>query len=166
MPVGSIRPATAADVAWIVGQEQRSDFAGFIHRFPPEQHQRNLTDADKLYLIAEDEAHQRAGFVMLAGLSSSDRNIELVRMGVAQPGTGIGRLLLMAAMETVFDKLGAHRLWLDVFADNARARHVYAAAGFREQAAASETVLKADGQPGSLVIMSIHAAEYRASNRR
>jgi RimJ/RimL family protein N-acetyltransferase len=33
----------------------------------------------------------------------------------------------------VFTETGAYRLWLDVLADNARARHVYGAHGFVEE---------------------------------
>jgi RimJ/RimL family protein N-acetyltransferase len=50
----------------------------------------------------------------------------------------------------VFDELGAHRLWLDVFEHNARARHVYRSMGFAEE-----------GVDGSLVVMSMGEDEYR-----
>ena len=67
MPVNSIRPATKADIVWIVREEQRPDFAAFLHRWLREQHERNLADADKPYLIALDEAQERTAFVILAG---------------------------------------------------------------------------------------------------
>jgi diamine N-acetyltransferase len=161
MPVRTIRPATQADIAWIVSQEQRPDFATFIHRWPPERHERNLVDRDKLYLIAQDEAQERVAFVILAGLSSKARSFELVRMAVTRPGAGIGKPLLMIVMEMAFKKLGASRLWLDVFDDNVRARRVYEAVGFREEGTSGETAVKTDGQLGSLVIMSILATEYQ-----
>ena len=163
MPVATIRPATAADIGWLVGEERRGDFAAFIHRWPTEQHTRNLADPDKRYLIADDAAGQRAAFVILAGLGAAPRDIELVRMAVTRPGVGIGKLLLTTVIAMVFGELGAERLWLDVFADNARARRVYAAAGFREEDVPRQSARKADGQPGSLVIMSILATHYRGS---
>jgi ribosomal protein S18 acetylase RimI-like enzyme len=88
MPIRAIRPATEADVAWIVAQENRPEFAAFIHRWPGEDHERNLVDADKLYLIALDETQEQVAFVILAGLSSKARSIELVRMAVTRPGVG------------------------------------------------------------------------------
>jgi diamine N-acetyltransferase len=166
MPVKAVRLATRADIAWIVSQERRPDFAAFIHRWPLEQHEGNLVDADKLYLIAQDEIQERVAFVILAGLSSKDRNIELVRMAVTRPGAGIGKPLLVTVLELAFNKLGANRLWLDVFDDNVRARRVYEAVGFRQEATSSGAALKADGQRGSLLIMSILAADYRALTGR
>jgi diamine N-acetyltransferase len=157
-PAAAIRPATATDIDWIVAQERRGDFAAFIHRWPAEQHARNLADPDKRYLIAEDAAKQRVAFVILAGLVGG--NIELVRMAVTQPGAGIGKLILTAVIDLVFNELGAERLWLDVFDDNTRARRVYLAAGFRDEDVPRQPALKADGQPGSLVIMSILATHY------
>jgi diamine N-acetyltransferase len=152
-PAATIRQATPADIDWIVAQERRDDLAAFIHRWPAEQHTRNLADPDKRYLIADDATQERIAFVILAGLAS--RDIELVRMAVTKSGAGIGKLVLTTAIDLAFDEFGAERLWLDVFADNERARRVYRAAGFREEAVPQQSALKADGQPGSLVIMSI-----------
>jgi diamine N-acetyltransferase len=166
MPIAAIRPATEADIAWIVCQEQRSDFAAFIHRWPAEQHRCNFADADKLYLIAQDEAGERLAFVILAGLRSAEKSIELVRMAVTQPSMGLGKRLLASVIETAFDKLGADRLWLDVFDDNVRARGVYEAAGFRDEETPRQAALKADSQPGYLIIMSILATDYHASAGR
>jgi diamine N-acetyltransferase len=165
MPIRAIRPATEADVAWIVAQENRPEFAAFIHRWPGEDHERNLVDADKLYLIALDETQEQVAFVILAGLSSKARSIELVRMAVTRPGVGVGKPLLRAVIETAFNKLGANRLWLDVFDDNVRARRAYKAVGFLEEGTLREAALKTDGRLGSLVIMSILAQEYRATKK-
>ncbi len=103
MPGQVVRPATKNDIAWMVAQEQRPDFASLIHRWTPEEHERNLVDGDKLYLIVTDESNQPVGFVILAGLTSTGRSIELVRMAMAQPGTGLGKPVL----KTVTLKTGA-----------------------------------------------------------
>ena len=67
-----------------------------------------------------------------------------MRIVISEPGQGLGRMVLRAIMSKVFDELGAHRLWLDVFEYNARARHVYRSLGFVEESV-----------DGSLVVMSI-----------
>ena len=161
MPVKAVRTATKADIAWIVSQEQRPDFATFIHRWPREQHERNLVDADKLYLIAVDEEQERLAFIILAGLSSKAKNVELVRMAVTRPSAGVGKPILMTVLDMVFNKLGANRLWLDVFDDNVRARRAYETVGLRKEKTPGAIALKSDGQSGSLIIMSIVAAKYR-----
>jgi diamine N-acetyltransferase len=161
MPVKAVRTATKADIAWIVSQEQRPDFATFIHRWPREQHERNLVDADKLYLIAVDEEQERLAFIILAGLSSKAKNVELVRMAVTRPSAGVGKPILMTVLDMVFNKLGANRLWLDVFDDNVRARRAYETVGLRKEKTPGAIALESDGQSGSLIIMSIVAAKYR-----
>lgn len=162
MPLKAMRRAREDDIAWLVSQEQRPDFAAFIHRWPADRHLGNLADPDKLYLIGEDEAGERIAFVILAGVAGALRDIELVRMSVAQPGAGVGKLLLVSVLDMAFNTLGAERLWLDVFEDNLRARRAYASAGFREDNTPRQMVRKSDGTSGTLVIMSIRATEYRA----
>jgi diamine N-acetyltransferase len=162
MPLHGVRRAQEADIPWLVSQEQRPDFAAFVHRWPSEQHVGNLGDADKLYLIAEDDNRERIAFVILAGLSSADRSVELVRMAVTRPGAGIGKPLLRSVLDMAFGELNVDRLWLDVFEDNVRARRAYEAVGFREEDTPRQAAQKSDGQPGLLLIMSIRAAQYRA----
>ncbi|HNJ43203.1 MAG TPA: hypothetical protein PKZ53_22150, partial [Acidobacteriota bacterium] len=53
-----LRPAIPEDIAWIVAQEQRSEFEAFIGHWPAETHLKNLADPDKRYLMATDEAGQ------------------------------------------------------------------------------------------------------------
>jgi RimJ/RimL family protein N-acetyltransferase len=162
MALQAIRTALKSDIEWIVSQEQRPEFASFIHRWSYEEHGRNLDDPDKLYWIATDELGQPTAFVILAGLLSEARSIELARMVVTRPGIGMGKPLLKQVIHRVFTELGANRFWLDVFDDNTRARHIYKTLGFREEGILRESELKSDGQIGSLVIMSILAREYRA----
>lgn len=46
------------------------------------------------------------------------------------PGRGVGSWGIRRMLARAFDDLGAHRVWLEVTADNAAARRVYEAAGF------------------------------------
>jgi RimJ/RimL family protein N-acetyltransferase len=157
-----IRPATTPDIDFIVSLEQRPDFAAYIHHWSPEEHLRNLSDPDKRYLIGVDTNGESIAFAILAGILSPIRSIELVRMAVTTPGKGVEKPLLKRVIDTVFGELKANRLWLDVFEDNTRACHTYESVGFRTEGVLREAALnKNTGQPGSLVIMSILAKEYR-----
>lgn len=158
----TLREAGEADLDWIVLLEQRDEFAPFIYRWPRDVHIRNLSDPDRRYLVAVDQTGQSVAFVILAGLRSAARSIELVRIVVAEPGTGVGKPLLRKVVDLAFDDFGANRLWLDVFDDNTRARHVYQSVGFKEEGVLREAALKSDGRFGSLVVMSILASEYRS----
>jgi len=154
----ALRTARADDVPWIVDQEGRPDFAAYIHRWPAETHIANLSDPDYRYLIAAAPDHRRLAYVILAGIDGSAPVIELVRMLVAAPGQGLGQALMKQVIATAFAELGAGRLWLDVFEDNTRAQHVYSRAGFQESAGSRQAAVKADGEPGRLIIMEIVAA--------
>ena len=154
-----LRDATADDLDFIVVQENRPDFASFICHWGRARHEANLTDPDKLYWVVEEEG-ERLGYVILAGLACENDSIELVRILIAAPDGGLGRRVLTIVMERVFEGLGAHRLWLDVFPDNARARHVYRSMGFAEEGTLRDALRFGDGY-ASLVIMSMLAPEYR-----
>ena len=158
----TVHQATEADLDWIVSQERREDFAAFIHSWSRAEHLRNLGDPNMHYLIARDQGGRRLAFVILAGLLSDARSIELARVAVIEPGAGIGRPVLRQVCEIVFNEFEANRLWLDVFEDNHRARHVYQTVGFRQEGILREAMLDRNGRLGSLVIMSILAREYRA----
>ncbi len=157
----TLEPAREEDIAWIVEQEQREDFAAFIHRWPAEVHRRNLGDPDCRYLIARRGESAPCGYVILKGLGSAARSIELVRMVAAEPGRGLGKAMLRAVIRQAFGEMGANRLWLDVFDNNERARRAYRAVGFVEEGTLREAALRSDGRTGSLVIMSILASEHR-----
>ena len=111
-------------------------------------------------MIAEQGEGASSGYVILKGLSTAARSIELARMVAADPGRGLGKTMLRAIIQLAFGELGANRLWLDVFDDNERARRAYRAVGFVEEGILREAALRIDGRNGSLVIMSILASEY------
>jgi RimJ/RimL family protein N-acetyltransferase len=158
----TLHQATEADLDWIASQEQREDFATFIHTWSRADHRQNLSDPDMHYLIARDQDGRRLAFVILAGLRSPARSIELARIAVVEPGSGIGRPVLRQLCDIVFNELGANRFWLDVFEENHRARHVYETVGFRQEGILREAMLDRTGRLRSLVIMSILAREYQA----
>ena len=122
-----------------------------------------LSDPDSFYVVAEDEHRQIIGFAILLGFQSEHNSIELKRIVVSVPNTGIGRRLLEVAAHKVFVEHRAHRLWLDVFLTNARARHVYKSFGFQEEGQLREAVRR-NGSYHSLSLMSMLEHEYHQSS--
>ncbi len=157
-----LRRAAEADLDWLVAQELRPENAAFIGHWPRDQHLRNLADPDKYYAVAEAENGGLLAFAILAGLTNPAHSIELLRVAVADADRGLGKPLLRKLIDLAFRDLGANRLWLDVYDDNERARHVYRTVGFQEEGVLREATLRANGALGSLVIMSILAREYEA----
>ncbi len=152
-----LRDATPDDLDFILALENRQDFADYIYSWPRGQHLAALDDPDYRYLVAEHE-NALQGYAMLCGLTAVERTIELKRIAVATPGRGLGKAILRAVIRQAFEELRAERLWLDVFADNLRARAAYRAFGFVEDGSEHRSELR----DIPLVVMSIPEDAYRA----
>jgi RimJ/RimL family protein N-acetyltransferase len=161
----TVRPAREDDLASIVDLESRPQFAEYILRWDVPRHQDGMRDPDKRYFVAQGMDRSLTAFAIIAGARSPHRNVELVRVLCADPGKGVGRAVLRQVIDLAFDEIGAHRLWLDVFTDNDRARHVYRILGFKEEGVLREAVLR-DGQWRSLVVMSMLESEHHAARKR
>lgn len=151
--------ATLEDLAFLLQLEQQFCDLGLVGSDDRGTHKCQMTDPDCLYYRVEENG-ARAGYVILRGLMSFNRCLELKRIVVANPGRGLGRQVLRAIMDKAFGELSAHRLWLDVYEDNHRARHVYRLLGFVEEGTLRECIKREDGYR-SLVVMSILESEYR-----
>ncbi len=156
-----LREMTSADVPAVVAWERHSENSAFIMPWSAARHLSALEDADCRYFIIEDEGRS-VGFVLLAGLQGENSAIEFRRIVVAEKGQGFGRAAVEAVKGYCFEVLDAHRLWLDVFDDNSRARSLYASAGFRLEGTLRESV-KTPGGFRSLVVMSMLQPEYAAA---
>lgn len=153
-----LRETKDSDVATIVGWEQHPDNASFILPWDEDRHLAALRDPDCRYFTLEDGA-RAVGFVLLAGLSGENEAVEFRRIVVADKGRGYGRAAVEAVKRYCFEEIGKHRLWLDVFEENARARRLYESTGFRYEGTLRDCV-KVPGGFRSLVVMSILSPEY------
>ncbi len=158
-PRSILQPATIADVPRIMEFERIPEFHTFVGTWTEEEYLHAISDPDVECFIVLDASRQPAGFATLRGIQSPHRNIELKRFVIASPGEGRGQQALHALMAHAFQQLRAHRLWLDVFAENARALHVYRKAGFREDGVFREAVYR-DGEFHTLLLFSMLDREY------
>jgi diamine N-acetyltransferase len=154
------REASAADIPHICALERIPEFRTMVGSWPEEQHLRMLEDPGVVYIVAEDLEGQIAAFAILQGLGSEHRAIELKRLVVGAPNCGLGRRLLKEVAGRTFNDHRAHRLVLDVFVTNARARHVYESFGFQQEGVMRDAIYR-DGAYHSLVLMSLLESEYR-----
>ncbi len=72
----------------------------------------------------------------------------------------LGRSFSPRRVRRAFGEHHAHRIFLDVFVTNERARHVYEKFGFRKEGIMRDAVYR-DGSYHSLVLMSLLESEYR-----
>ena len=155
-----LRPAVAPDLPHIVALERLPEARRYVGQWPDEHHARALASRDARYYVHEDEHGHIQAYIILLGFEEGSASIEFKRFVVAQPGRGLGRLLLSEILRIVFDEIGAHRFFLDVVEDNFRARHLYKSFGFIEEGVMREATERA-GKWLSLVLMSILEDEYR-----
>ena len=119
-----------------------------------------LAGDDARYYIGEDKEGAMEGYAILRGIKEDSRSIELKRIVVGEVGRGMGRRILTELMSIAFGELNAHRLFLDVYDDNARARHLYESLGFKYEGIMREAAAR-DGKWHDLYLMSILESEYR-----
>ena len=162
----TLRAATTDDLDWLVGLEQSPANATFLCAWSPYRHAAAMLDPDKSYLVFDRSDGGRCGFAILAGLRSPTAAIELVRLAVDPAGQGLGGAALTGLIRHVFADLGAARLFLDVFADNARARRAYQRHGFVEDEVLPDGARRQDGSMGTLVVMSLDASVAGGSGLR
>ncbi len=154
-----LRSAVAKDIHFILNQETREEFQNLIGRWSPDEHLSNLKNPDIGYWMIENERNKLLGYAILMDLNSVHRCVRLQRIVIEDPGKGQGKIALKLVMKKVFQDYQAHRLWLDVFEDNHRARHVYQSLGFKEEGKLRE-VFKRENNYESMLIMSVLENEY------
>lgn len=153
-----LRPTTEADLDWVLEAERAPDQLPFVSQWPRDLHARVIAEPGGEHHIIEWRGAP-AGYAILRGVGDPNGSIELMRLVVTEKGRGIGRAALRALLARVFDTHAAHRLWLDVFTHNARARSLYLSAGFVEEGTLRECLVR-DGVHRSLVVMSMLRHEY------
>ncbi len=127
--------ASAAEIPFIMATERSPGFEGLVGSWDAARDRAALADPRHAYFVAR-AVGAPVGFAILREWASPERVTLIKRVAVARPGAGIGRALLRQVIDAVFRETEAHRLWLGVFPDNARARRAYAALGFREEGVA------------------------------
>lgn len=155
-----MRQAVAGDVDFITATERLPSHSRFVGQWPAERHLDLMQSKASRYVLAEDENGAALGFAILMELDNRHGNVLLQRLAVAGPGRGVGRWLLARVVELVFSETAAHRLHLNVFADNERAIHVYQTSGFTEEGRLREARLRADGSRCDSLIFSMLRREW------
>ena len=131
----SISRATEADIPFVMVTERLAGYDALVGRWDEAQHRAALADGRHAYFIAR-LASGPIGFAIVRDWNSPERVTHIKRMAVTSPGRGHGRLFLTRLVDCIFRDTDAHRVWLGVFPDNARARRAYERVGFRAEGVA------------------------------
>ncbi|MDB5100667.1 MAG: family N-acetyltransferase [Cyanobacteria bacterium RYN_339] len=138
-PAIQLIPTRESDLDFVTSAEAAAENSAFVSVQPRSEHVAYLRHPDVAHFIVHaDHTARPAGYVIVAGLQRDDRVLEIKRIVITEKGLGIGHATLQAVKRYAFETHGAHRLWLDVMETNARARHLYAAEGFKEDGTVRE----------------------------
>jgi RimJ/RimL family protein N-acetyltransferase len=154
-----LRRATLDDIPAILALERTPMAREFVGQWSEERHRSTLSGGDAHYYVSETEWGEVQAYAILRGIQETSRAIELKRIVVAVPERGLGRRVLKELVRIAFRELNAHRLFLDVYDDNARARHLYESLGFQYEGVMREAAQR-DGHWCNLRLMSILESEY------
>jgi diamine N-acetyltransferase len=154
-----VRRAAQEDLAAVMRIERIPEFRSLVGSWSEAEHTQTFSSPNAGYWVITGQCGAVEGFCIVRGLCSEQRSVELKRIAVATPSVGFGRKLLSTVCKTLFADCGTHRIWLDVFEQNDRARRVYRSFGFREDGLLREAVYR-DGMWHSLVLMSVLDREF------
>lgn len=155
-----LRNTQENDLDFIINIESQPENAQFVLQWSEEQHKGALMNEDILHLVVEDKETQKlVGYVIVAGLKNSDRNIELKRITISEKGKGYGREAIKLIRKISFEDLNGHRLWLDAICKNHRAQKLYESEGFVREGILRKCMF-INGKYESIVVMSILEDEY------
>lgn len=109
----------------------------------------SFSDTDRHFAIVS-EADMYLGTISLKNISQTDRSAEyaIVVRSMAR-GTGVAKLATEEILDYAFDTLRLHRVYLNVFEKNERARHFYTKCGFVYEGTSKDAILQ-DGRYESL----------------
>jgi RimJ/RimL family protein N-acetyltransferase len=159
------RAALPGDISQIVAIEQIPEYRSYIGTWSAEEHLRAIANPDNEYFVVSSDDGTIDGFAILQGIESEHHSVHLKRIAVRTPNRGCGRRLLEYGMVRAFLHHHAHRVWLDVFETNTRARRIYEDYGFRYDGVLREAILR-DGVYHTLALMSLLEHEYTARQQR
>ncbi|MGB3669631.1 MAG: GNAT family protein [Phormidesmis sp.] len=155
-----LRPTQLTDLDFVLTAERHPDNAPYINQWTIEQHQRAIASPDEGHFIAEIAkttdsklpAISPIGYTILTGLQDPHQTLLLRRIVTVEKGKGYGRQMLRWVKTFTFDRLGYHRLWLDVVASNQRAKKLYLSEGFVIEGTLREAYKHSQGYKDMLIL--------------
>lgn len=153
-----LRATSKEDLTNVIEAERHPENCNYVYQWSLLEHEDSLTNPNLRHYIVLAE-NEFAGYVILDQVQDTSKSINLRRIVITKKNLGIGKQVLHLIKKIAFIELDAHRLWLDVFADNLKAYQLYKKCGFREEGKLIDSYLRSDGY-ASQYIMAILKREY------
>lgn len=108
---------------------ERGEARNFVISYSLDRHRTEFANPEVVYKSVVRNG-QHIGFLILV-LDSDDQSVEFRRIVVSEPGRGYGKRVVSMVDAICRAELGRVRVWLDVFEENERARHLYEHCGYQ-----------------------------------
>jgi diamine N-acetyltransferase len=156
----TLRRAAKEDIAAIMAIERVPGFEDYVGRSSHAQHEEMLASPRYRYFVGLGPEGDALAFAILRDFDDPHGNLYLKRIAAARTGEGIGATFMRLLIDWVFAETGAHRFYLDCFADNARAQRLYEKFGFTRDGVLRQAYLGPDGRRKDLVLMALLKSEW------
>ena len=121
-------PALIRDIPTFMEFEQQPGAREFVDAYDRATHEQCFADSSSIYLRIE-RAGNLAGFFPLS-LEQDDVSVEFRRVVIDEQQRGAGQTAIRLMEQYCAQDLKRQRIWLDVYAANARGRHIYEKLGY------------------------------------
>ena len=115
--------------------ESQEHAKSYINQTALEIHQSNFYDSNIVYLSIENELSELVGYFILV-LEPNNSEVEFRRIVIDEKHRGVGQQAITAMEEYCKTELQRTKIWLDVYEDNHKGKHIYEKLGyskFKEQ---------------------------------
>ena len=102
----------------------------FINGADLADHQRDFDNDEIIYLSIENDKQELVGYFILA-MAPGDKTVEFQRILIDQHQRGIGQIAIEKMENYCREALKARRIWLDVYEDNLKGKHIYEKLGYK-----------------------------------
>jgi RimJ/RimL family protein N-acetyltransferase len=172
-----LRPVTGADAPGLAAMASEPEVSRLTGSRPPAEPP-SLRDLEEWYAsraghddrldlaIIESASGDYVGEVVLNKLQPDNRScsFRIALIGPRVFGRGLGTEATRLTLAHAFDTVGLHRVELEVYDFNPRARHVYEKAGFRHEGTRRDA-LHWDGRWVDAHVMAILAGDWKTRPR-
>ena len=157
----TVRPMAEADAQYVVDLCNAEHAREFVHGPSFDEVVAGLARPEATTYIMETGGRS-VGLFRIAWVGEPAWLAELRLIVVGEPGKGYGRAALHWVRRHAFEDRGVRRVYLEVVADNARARALYERCGFVQEGAFRDGFRAGDGTFRDLIPYGMLATEYRA----
>lgn len=130
LPLINLRESLYEELATFSEMERQSHARKFVNVIPLATHQKNFTDESVIYLSIEKTDGKLVGYFIL-GVEEELDSVEFRRIVIDENQRGIGQIAILQMEKYCKMTLDATRIWLDVYGDNERGKHIYEKLGYK-----------------------------------